>query len=303
MPAAKDPYLFDREKRLLVLIDALGGEISSTDLQKLLFLYCDEQTEPSYDFVPYRFGAFSFTSYAARRKLTKNGLLDGDADAWKLTQAGRQLAKRLSFGGRDDIFGFVRRTRDLRGDALVAETYRRFPYTAVHSEIANKVLRGDDAALERIEDAKPKHAEPGIVTIGYEGRSLESYLNLLIRDGVTILCDVRRNPLSRRYGFARKTLANACEKVGIRYEHIPAFGIESAARKGLATQQDYDDLFRIYEVENLPERDKEFAVLQTWIAEGERVALTCFEREPHRCHRHCVSDAMERRTGEPAVHL
>ncbi len=301
--AARDPYLFDREKRLLVLLDALGGEIGSTDLQKLLLLYCDEQDEPSYEFVPYRFGAFSFTSYAARRRLTRNGLLDGDTEAWKLTRAGRDLATRLTFRGRDHIYGFVRRTRDLRGSPLIAETYRRFPYTAIYSEIAKKVLRDDDAALQRIDASTPGRGEPGIVTIGYEGRSLECYLNLLIRDGATILCDVRNNPLSRRYGFARKTLANACAAVGIRYEHIPAFGIESAARKGLKTQEDYDDLFSVYEVENLPERDEEFAVLQRWIDKGERVALTCFERQPHRCHRRCISDAMECRTGERAVHL
>ena len=34
---------------------------------------------------------------------------------------------------------------------------------------------------------------PGLCTIGYEGRTLENYLNRLIRDGVTQLCDVRRN--------------------------------------------------------------------------------------------------------------
>jgi len=303
MPPTRDIYLFDREKRLLVLLYAFGDEISGTDLQKLLLLYSQEQGEPPYEFVPYRFGAFSFTSYAARRKFNDKGLLTTDNEVWKLTQVGRQLAKRLSFAGRDSIFGFVRRTRDLRGDELIAETYRRFPYTAVHSEIATRVLRGDETALERVKKATPERGSPGLVTIGYEGRSLERYLNLLITDGVTILCDVRRNPLSRRYGFARRTLANACAKVRIRYEHIPEFGIESAARKGLKTQKDYDDLFSIYRQENLPQRDEEFAVLQRWVDEHERVALTCFEREPHRCHRHCVADSMERRTGKTAVHL
>ena len=34
--------LFDRQKRLLALVDALGGEIGNLDFQKLLFLYCSE---------------------------------------------------------------------------------------------------------------------------------------------------------------------------------------------------------------------------------------------------------------------
>jgi hypothetical protein len=48
-----------------------------------------------------------------------------------------------------------------------------------------------------------------IVTIGYEGRSLEAFLNLLLQNSVTLLCDVRRNPLSRKYGFSKSTLSKA----------------------------------------------------------------------------------------------
>ena len=56
--------LFDRQKRVLALVDALGGEVGNLDFQKLLFLYCREVEEtPSYEFVPYKFGGFSFTSY------------------------------------------------------------------------------------------------------------------------------------------------------------------------------------------------------------------------------------------------
>ena len=29
-----------------------------------------------------------------------------------------------------------------------------------------------------------------------------------------------------------------------------------------------------------------------WIQDGERVALTCYEREPAMCHRNCVGDAI-----------
>ena len=32
-----------------------------------------------------------------------------------------------------------------------------------------------------------------------------------------------------------------------------------------------------------------------WVMEeGQRVALTCFELLPHQCHRHCVSDALQK---------
>ncbi len=55
--------LFKRQQLLLTLLNALGPPAGHMDFQKLLFLYtreCEEQ--PSYEFVPYRFGGFSFTS-------------------------------------------------------------------------------------------------------------------------------------------------------------------------------------------------------------------------------------------------
>lgn len=298
-----DPYLFDRQKRLLVLLDALGGDVGTTDFQKLLFLYSNSCKSPPYEFVPYRFGAFSFTSYAERQKLTTQGLLVADPNMWTLTAKGRTLSKALRFEGRDDIVGFVQHVGDLRGDALVAETYRRYPYTAIHSEITGKVLNGDAIAFQRIDDARGKASVPGVATIGYEGRSLEGYLNTLIQNGVTVLCDVRKNPVSRRYGFAKKTLATACSRVAIRYEHLPQFGVESADRKNLQTQRDYDTLFESYVACTLPERGPDLATILRWVEAGDRVALTCYEREPHLCHRHCVSDALERHLDLQVVHL
>ena len=68
--------LFDRQKRLLALVAAHGGDIGNLDFQKLLFLYCREAEEvPTYEFVPYRFGGFSFTSYADKRRLVEQILM------------------------------------------------------------------------------------------------------------------------------------------------------------------------------------------------------------------------------------
>src|SRR5690606_25501465 len=44
-----------------------------------------------------------------------------------------------------------------------------------------------------------------LFTIGYEGRTQEEYLALLGEAGVTLLVDVRRNPISRKKGFSRST--------------------------------------------------------------------------------------------------
>lgn len=290
--------LFNRQKVLVALLHALGGKISNLDFQKLLLLYCREiEPVPSYDFVPYKFGAFSFTSYADRRKLMERGLLADDGDAWVLTDAGREIAEKNNVDAVV-IHDFARQYRGLRGNALIADTYRRYPWYGINSQIADKVLRGDTKALKKIRAARPAKAKPGFATIGYEGRTLEAYLNILLEDGVTLLCDVRRNALSRKYGFSKSTLSKGCEGVGIRYEHLPELGIDSSLRKDLCTQSSYDRLFDQYERDVLPNQADALGVITGWIMRGERVALTCYEHLPDQCHRHCVSEVLEQQLGD-----
>src|SRR2546423_297884 len=181
----------ERQRQLLTLLGALGDCIGNLDFQKLLFLYCQEVgSNAGYEFVPYKFGAFSFTCYADRRKLVERGLLADSEQSWQLTPAGRAIVERWR---RSDFEHFANRHRRLRGDALVTETYRRFPYYAIRSEIAQRVLRNDEEAFRRIEANRPVVNASNLTTIGYEGRTLESYLNTLLCVQVTLLCDVRRN--------------------------------------------------------------------------------------------------------------
>ena len=113
--------LFDRQRRLLALLDAVGGNIGSLDFQKLLFLYCQEADEMvPYEFVPYKFGGFSFTSYADKRRLIERGLLQNEEHAWILTEDGRDAAT-VTRAVQLSIDQFTRRHARLRGDALVAE--------------------------------------------------------------------------------------------------------------------------------------------------------------------------------------
>lgn len=288
--------LFERQRLLLALVDALGAPVAQTDFQKLLFLYTREwEAEPSYDFVPYQFGGFSFSSYADKRRLIERGLLAEDEQRWELTDAGRKaIAPARALRERVKRFATTRGT--LRGDALIAEVYRRHPYYATRSKIVSRVLTAA-ADRARVDEAQPVKRGPGLVTIGYEGKSLEAYLNQLLQDSVTLLCDVRRNPLSRKYGFAKGTLSKACEGVGIRYEHLPELGIASEERRELVTQADYDALFATYERESLPRQGAALARIRQWMGEGERVALTCYEALPCQCHRHRVAEALERGGG------
>lgn len=284
--------LYKRQKLLLSLLKSLGGEAKNTDFQKLLFLYTREyEEEPSYDFVPYKYGCFSFTSYADKRKLVERGYLE-ESENWKLRKDGPELGYKEKQG----MFRLNKQFENKRGTALIREVYSRYPETAWRSEIVDQSISDDDVK-RRIKNARPTRKGKGLVTIGYEGKSLEAYLNLLLDDGVTILCDVRRNPLSRKYGFSKGTLSSSCKSIDIRYEHLPELGIASDQRRELNTQADYDALFEIYERESLPHQVEALGKIAFWIESGERVALTCYEHAPHQCHRHCVAEAVESQMG------
>jgi len=129
-------------------------------------------------------------------------------------------------------------------------------------------------------------------TIGYEGNSFEHYLNRLINNNVKVLCDVRKNAISRKYGFSKKTLANALENLGIQYIHFSELGIESEKRKNLIVKSDYDALFEEYENTTLKENAKALENIYNVFLEKKRVAITCFEADHCMCHRNSVVKAL-----------
>ena len=282
-PSSAEPAaLTARQRQLLLLLDALGGRMGDPDFATLLFLYCRESAAVAlYEFVPAAPRPRSFTADADRRKLVERGLLTADEHEWRLTREGRAAVGRASDLVLD---AFVQR-ETLRGDALAADAYRRFPeYAPGH------VHRSDSVAP--------------LSTIGYEGRSLEGYLNLLLRSGVTLLCDVRRNPFSRKWGFSKNTLAMGCEAVGIRYENLPELGIAAEKRHAVESEQDRDALFADYERHTLPQASAAIERIGDRIRAGERVALTCYELDPQDCHRSRLAAALVRRAKlEAAVHL
>ncbi|MBB5055555.1 hypothetical protein HDF16_000224 [Granulicella aggregans] len=275
-----------RQKTLIGLLSAFGGHLPSTDFQKYLFLFTQEfQQEPDFEFVPYRFGGFSFQSYADKRRLVEIGALE-DTEDWRLQDG--FLTEGL-FGGSAFDRCYVKYSH-LSGARLMQEVYRRYPYYAINSERAAKIMNTHE--VNAITAARPAAVAPCFFTIGYEGSSLEGYLNRLIKNNVKTLVDVRRNPLSRKYGFSKKTLSETAKKLGIGYVHIPELGIASDRRQDLIVQADYDRLFDSYEKLELRQNGRALQSLFEIFLKNKRVAITCFEEAVCMCHRGRVAKAL-----------
>ncbi|MBW8049572.1 MAG: DUF488 domain-containing protein [Cytophagales bacterium] len=283
--------MYYRRKILLALLEKMGGKLLPTDMQKLLFLFCERQREKNYEFVPYRFGGFSFQSYADKRTLTKYGYLS-DVDGWELTDKGRNFSSTLKNEDQTALQQVAARYGKMRGNPLVKEVYRNYPYYAIYSEILEKVLSQEE--IKKVEAQRPKENSEAFFTIGYEGISQERYLNKLIKNNVKLLCDVRKNPLSMKYGFSKNQLKDACEHVGIQYLHIPDLGIVPEKRKELNTKEDYERLFEEYERTTLREEKESLDRLLTLLKQYKRIAITCFEACETQCHRGKVAKTLQK---------
>lgn len=283
--------MFYRRKVVLALLQNFGGSLENTHLQHLLLLYAEMQDKPSFYFVPCQYGCHSFQAAADVSTMQKYGQVsvsDGiikcpvDIDFFgQLKEKDRSALRQLHF---------------LHGKTsypdLIKYTYQRFPYYAFNSSIAEHYL--NSAELRKLSELKPSAFKTILYTIGYESLSLEQYLNKLIEKDVKVLVDVRKNPISMKYGFSKSQLLKACEAVGVQYVHFPDVGIVSEERQELRCQVDYDRLFEKYRQETLPHTNSTHEKILQLLKDKQRIALTCFEANICQCHRKHLAEAITR---------
>ena len=286
----KKRSLFRRQKLLLALLQAFGERVPGIDFQKYLFLFTElHEKDKSYEFIPYKHGCFSFQSYADRRYFIDVGIIKNSED-WEILDHSINYLSGISTSDRREIISFVQKFKITKGNDLIRYVYRNYPYYAINSEIAAEHMQPEE--LEAIESTKSKDEDYKFFTIGYEGQSFENYLNRLITNNVKTLCDVRNNPLSRKYGFSKSTLSNTLNSLGIEYIHIPELGIVSEKRQALKTADDYEELFNDYEKTTLIQNSEYLRELFNIFSNKKRVAITCFEAEPDMCHRGRVAKVL-----------
>ena len=275
MPTKQPVY--KRQQFLLAFLQKLNSVVTATDLQKSIFMYSMANELNYYDFVPYKFGAYSFQLKQDVDVLHKDGYV---------TERNELVS---SSDYTPTIFIDTSKIESLRGNDLVRKAYENYPYYAIRSEIAEKLL--DSKALQAVHSLNNELTtdDTKLLSIGYEGKSIECFMNVLLKNGVKVLCDVRRNPLSRKYGFSRKSLKHIAESVGILYVHVPELGIDSEDRQSLVTPEDYRALFDEYR-ESLFSKTLFLQQVYQLINNNNRVALMCYEQDPNFCHRTVVKD-------------
>ena len=129
-----------------------------------------------------------------------------------------------------------------------------------------------------------------LFTIGYQGTSIEPFLDTLLAHGIEQLIDVRALPFSRKPDFSKKRLAAHLERVGIGYTHMPALGTPKPLRDEVRRTKDYPTFFAA--MEQLIAMQPEAIAQALLIAQAQPAALLCFEANVAECHRLSVAQAM-----------
>lgn len=282
--------MFYRRKVILALLQLFEGELEKIRLQKLLFLFTQRQLKTEYDFIPYKFGCYSYSANADLTAMANKGMLLETETYFKSNEKTDYL-KTLKDSDRKQLLEVKQLYGKMSANQLMKHTYINFPYWAIKSEKAESILSASE--LENVSNSRPKINKTVLYTIGYEGISLEEYLNRLLKNDVKVLVDVRNNPLSMKYGFSKSLLKRFCENSGIQYVHLPEVGIQSEQRQELNTQSDYDKLFTIYRKNNLTKTAPTQNLILDLLKKNKRIALTCFEANICQCHRKHLAEAIE----------
>lgn len=281
--------MFYRRKIVLAVLRAFGNQLEKIHLQKLLFLFTSRQEKPDYDFIPYLYGCYSFSASADLSAMVRNGNLEEDKNHYTTLEKVNYVSKLTE---RDkEILSEVKSAYGaMSANALLKHTYLNYNYYAINSIKAKKVLNEGD--YSKVVASRPENETITLYTIGYEGISLEAYLNRLIKNDIKVLVDVRNNPLSMKFGFSKTQLKGFCENLNIQYIHIPEVGIQSDQRQELNSQADYDKLFHLYKKNNLVKTLTQQKQIFGLLKEKKRIALTCFEANICQCHRKHLAEAI-----------
>ncbi len=282
--------MFYRRKVIFALLQLFEDKLDKIRLQKLLFLFTQRQQKAEYDFVPYKYGCYSYSAHADLTAMVTRLQLTSD-DTTYTKKDKTDYLKQLKPDDKKFLLEVKTNYGGMNARALMKHTYLNYPFYATRSEAAADIL--NEEQLRKVNDTRPKGSKTILFTIGYEGISLEEYLVRLLKNDVKILVDVRNNPLSMKYGFSKSQLQKYCGYLGIQYVHFPEVGIQSDQRQELNSQNDYDKLFSVYRKNNLTKTADAQTKILNLLKQHKRIALTCFESNICQCHRKHLAEAIE----------
>ena len=273
----------NKRQRYLLHFLKMVNSCSRLKLAKIFFLIKQEGRIANefkfYNFVPYKFGPYSFELFHDIERFENQGKLFTDEHFIYYLNTENEREKDSSLGLIQSLDIFYEKLLKLSETELIEFVYEKYPDYTIFSEIEQK----QEYIRDRI----------GVFPIGYEGLSIDEFMLKLINEKVQVLIDVRDNPWSMKFGFKKHDLELFCDRLGMEYLSFRSLGIPGNFRKDLDTKEDYERLFKNYR-KFIKRKDIELESLAQ-MANEKRIALMCFEKDPEYCHRTIIFEELSRR--------
>ena len=142
-----------------------------------------------------------------------------------------------------------------------------------------------------------------VYTIGHSTRPFDRFVELLAREGVRCIADVRTIPASRRHPqYNAEALAAALADRGVDYVHMPALGGRRRPRPDSPNTAWRNEGFRGYADHMAGDEFRGGLARLVEIAAVQATAAMCAEAVPWRCHRSLLADALVAR-GDTVLHI
>src|SRR5450432_3514563 len=163
-------HMFYRRKIILSLFQLFDGQLEKIRLQKLLFLFSQRQQKADYDFIPYKYGCYSYSANADLTTMVRRGMLT-ETDSGFTSNEKSGFLKTLKDSDKNSLLEIKNDYGKMDATALMRHTYINYPFFAINSITAENILSAKE--FEQVRVAKPIHDSITLFTIGYEGISLE----------------------------------------------------------------------------------------------------------------------------------
>ena len=260
------------EKLIISTLQSLPKGSPPSLAEAAVLFTCDRVDDVNVTFVPTRTGPRSHVVKRIADKLTERGLVSWGEEV-SVQNIHIEVREQLSGTYRQAIDMLLKRLDRLGGEGFM--NYMTNAYVSMYTQAGPH-------------QAERRSDECDFTTLGYEGKSIDEFLSTLIRNSVDLLIDVRANAISRKYGFSKSRLKDACEQSRIEYVHFSRLGIDSSRRKAARESGDWDSLFTDYE-QSLSEKQDLLREISSMILAGRKPCLTCFEHLACDCHRSKIS--------------
>jgi len=140
-----------------------------------------------------------------------------------------------------------------------------------------------------------------IYTIGYEGLTIDDFMDALDAFEIEMVVDIRERPQSRKPGFSKTALSAHLFRAKIGYAHMASLGCP----KHIRDQYRIDGDWSRYTSDFLKHLDaQQHSVIDlSKQTHSSTCALLCFEADFNRCHRSLVADRLETQFGAQIKHI